>query len=230
MMISKTFKITLVALLSSRAMGFVVRNRPDLSTNLKVRASSTAVFLSSASEEPPRQEAAIDVTSDERLYRIRLSRATGIEWGTDLSFAFVYVREMDPTGAAAMSGQIQVGDQLCELQAVKEASPPINLVGAPFDFVMESFADLDNTVSDVDLVFFRGTKDKLKAAAKGGDTVSDPEIVTVTVIENKGSETEKVHSLKAPAGVNVRQLCVDNGINVYQSITRWTNCKGKQLW
>ena len=36
-------------------------------------------------------------------------------------------------------------------------------------------------------------------------------------------------SLKAPSGANLRNLLTDNGINVYQSITRWTNCKGKQL-
>merc|ERR1711937_190940 len=45
----------------------------------------------------------------------------------------------------------------------------------------------------------------------------------------KGSPEEKLIRLRAPAGVNVRQYLVDNGINVYQSVTRWTNCKGKQL-
>lgn len=29
-------------------------------------------------------------------------------------------------------------------------------------------------------------------------------------------------------GTNIRELLVDNGINVYRSVTRWTNCKGKQ--
>jgi ferredoxin len=185
----------------------------------------------------PDDDTAIDVASDDRLYRIRLSRATGIEWGTDLSFAFVYVRAMDPTGAAAYSGQVTVGDQLCELAAVNmkgaddddDVAAPIPLAGAAFDVVMEAFADLDKSISEVDLVFFRGTKDELKAAAKGEALSSDPEVITVTVIENKGSETEAVRTLQAPAGVNLRQLCVDNEINVYQSFTRWTNCKGKQL-
>ena len=184
-----------------------------------------------SSASPPEEagQAGIDVDSDERLYRITLSRATGIEWGTDLSFSFVNVRGMDPSGAAAMSGKIEVGDQLCELRAVQQGAVPVNLVGAPFDFVMEAFADLDKTVTDVDLVFFRGSKDELKAAAKGEDVSTEPQIITVTVIENKGSDKETVHKLTAPAGVNVRQLCVDNGINVYQSVTRWTNCKGRQL-
>jgi hypothetical protein len=29
-------------------------------------------------------------------------------------------------------------------------------------------------------------------------------------------------------GTNLRQLLVGNGINVYRSLTRWTNCNGKQ--
>jgi ferredoxin len=89
---------------------------------------------------------------------------------------------------------------------------------------------LEKTTKDVDLVFFRGTKDELKAACSGdGSEAVDPETVTITVIVNKGSPEENVQTLTAPTGVNVRQLLVDNGINVYQSVTRWTNCKGKQL-
>ena len=203
--------------------GVVVGN-PD---SWAFRHSLTILPLSTS--PPDDRQAGIDVEWDERLYRISLSRATGIEWGTDLSFSFVNVRGMDPAGAAAMSGKIQVGDQLCELRAVEEGSSPVNLVGAPFDFVMEAFADLDKTVTDVELVFFRGTKDELKAAAKGEPVSSEPEMITVTVVENKGSKKETIQTLTAPAGVNVRQLCVDSGINVYQSVTRWTNCKGKQL-
>jgi ferredoxin len=186
-----------------------------------------------AKDDSPPTDDRIDVTADDRLYRIRLSRATGIEWGTDLSFSFVYVRAMDPTGAAAYTGEIALGDQICELAAVvhddNSDAAPIPLAGAAFDVVMEAFADLDKSISDVDLVFFRGTKEELKAAAKGEALSSEPEVITVTVIENKGSETEMVRTLQAPVGVNLRQLCVDNEINVYQSFTRWTNCKGKQL-
>lgn len=54
---------------------------------------------------------------------MRLSRAPGIEWGTDLSFSFVYyVREMDFTGDAAMSNQVQNGDQLWEVIPIVVAS------------------------------------------------------------------------------------------------------------
>lgn len=175
----------------------------------------------------------IDVSSDERLYRLRLSRATGIEWGTDLSFSFVYVRDMEPAGAASLSGQINVGDQICELKPVvggEEDSPPVNLIGASFDNVMTSFATLGKQVSEVDLVFFRGTKEELKAACKGQTTpTEEDDTITITVIQNKGSSNEQIIKIQQKKGCNVRQTLVDEGINVYQSFTRWTNCKGKQL-
>lgn len=130
-----------------------------------------------------------------------------------------------------MSGEVKVGDQLCEVKPVADdgSAVPVNLLGAPFDFVMSTFAELDRSVTEFDLVFFRGTRDELKAVCTGGEAGGDPETITVTVIENKGSKDEVKKKLTAPAGVNVRELLVENGINVYQSVTRWTNCKGKQL-
>jgi ferredoxin len=95
---------------------------------------------------------------------------------------------------------------------------------------MGEFADLDRRIVEVDLVFFRGSKADLKALCTGSTSASSgPETITVTVMQNKGAADEKLIKLEAPVGVNLRQLLVDNDINVYQSITRWTNCKGKQL-
>jgi len=188
-----------------------------------------------SSDDKNDDDGRIDVSVDERLYRVRISRAPGIEWGTDLSFSFVYVRDMDPTGEASFLGMISKGDQLCEMIPVVkgEDAPrpePVNLLGASFDFVMTSFASLDWSVTEMDLVFFRGNKDELKALCNGEAAKTDADdTVTITVIQNKGSAEEKLIRLKAPTGVNVRQYLVDNGINVYQSVTRWTNCKGKQL-
>ena len=196
-------------------------------------------------DDPPQP---IDVSIDPRFTRVRLSRALGIDWGTDLSFSFVYVRSMDPSGAAYLSKQVQVGDQLCELIPVLEeeekdndqSSPPllpINLLGAPFDFVMENFAKLDRSIRQVDLVFFSGTKDELKAVVAGSNSDNNNasqqqtnDVITVTVVQKgKDNQATVVKTLTARPGVNIRKLCVDNGINVYQSVTRWTNCKGKQL-
>ena len=203
-------------------------------------------FLSSSSESPdsnddaeqpePAAAESIDITADPRLVRVRLPRATTVEWGTDLSFSFVYVRAMEPAGAADLSGQIAVNDQLCELRPVLEddgdqkEGTPISLIGAPFDTVMSAFATLDKTVREVDLVFFRGTRDELKELCTGDASGgADGDTITITVIQNKGGKDEAVRKISAPSGCNVRQVLVDNGINVYQSVTRWTNCKGKQL-
>ena len=213
------------------AQGFA-GNLPTIPALHNVPASNTAAFMSSdegASDEGE-DDGRIDLSLDDRLYRLRIPRAPGIEWGTDLSFSFVYVREMEPGGAASLSGQVEKGDQLCELIPVGGPNEePVNLLGASFDYVMTAFASLDKSVSDVELTFFRGTKDELKAVCSGDGAAQDSETITVTVIQNKGAEDESVVTLQAEAGVNVRQLLVDNGINVYQSVTRWTNCKGKQL-
>ena len=138
---------------------------------------------------------------------------------------------MDPTGAAALSGAVSVGDQLCEVTPARENTVPVNVIGAPFDFVMNTFATLDKAVVELDLVFFRGTREELKAVCTGSDVRrDDAEFITVTVVQNKGSpDKEMIRRIRAPVGANVRELLVENGINVYQSITRWTNCQGKQL-
>mmetsp|Transcript_25658 Transcript_25658/g.36194 ORF Transcript_25658/g.36194 Transcript_25658/m.36194 type:complete len:301 (-) Transcript_25658:49-951(-) len=179
-------------------------------------------------------EERIDLSLDERLFRVRVNRVTGIDWGTDLSFAFVYVRALDPVGSASMAGVLE-GDQLCELHAIVdedgvERPAPVNLLGAPFDYVMNAFSGLGKNVGEFDLVFFRGTKDELKAACSGdGVTGDQPTTITITVVQNKGSKDEETRQIVAPVGCNVRQVLTDNGVNVYQSVTRWTNCKGKQL-
>ena len=172
----------------------------------------------------------IDVNSDSRLRRIRLPRALGIDWGTDLSFSFVYVRDLEPSGAAALSGEVEVGDQICELIPVDvENGEATNLIGAPFDEVMGTFASLGRDVRDVDLVFFRGTKEELKALCAGDSLSAEDEKITINVVQNKGSKDEVTRQIESKAGCNIRQVLTDNGINVYQSVTRWTNCKGKQL-
>jgi ferredoxin len=211
-----------VALFLRQCHSFAVQpSRPSLLQ----RSSSSLLRLS---EEPSEEETqGIDISQDDRLYRIRIPRAPGIEWGTDLSFSFVYVRSLDPSGPASMSGLINKGDQFCELKS--DGENPISLLGAPFDYVMDTFAALKKTDKEVDLVFFRGSKEDLKEVCTGKAKSEEPDMITITVIQNKGGDDEQVRTLVVPAGSNVREVCVDNGINVYQSVTRWTNCKGKQL-
>lgn len=188
--------------------------------------------LLKASTDDDNEGESIDISVDERLRRVRLSRATGIEWGTDLSFSFVYVRDLEPAGAASLSNEVKVGDQICELRSVSENGEPgesMNLIGAGFDVVMNAFASLDRSIKDVDLVFFRGSKEELKELCNGGPSSGEKEEITITVVQNKGAKDEAVRTIQSKAGCNVRQVLTDNGINVYQSVTRWTNCKGKQL-
>jgi len=237
-MARRIFGIGAILALTSTVYAWTASSRSNVkpyprtaACSLRSPPFSSRLFLSSESDEVPEplDDGRIDLSLDDRLYRIRLPRAPGIEWGTDLSFAFVYVRDLDPTGPASMSGVVNKGDQLCELIPVEEGAQPFNLLGASFDTVMGSFASLGKTVTYVDLVFFKGTKDELKAACEGGGDGKEKKDITVTVIQDKGSPNEKVVKLQAAPGVNIRQLLVDNNINVYQSVTRWTNCKGKQL-
>ena len=53
-----------------------------------------------------------DGEQDPRLYSVRISRATGIDWGSDISFSWIYVRDLTPSGAAANCREISVGDQV----------------------------------------------------------------------------------------------------------------------
>jgi ferredoxin len=202
---------------------------PMVRAGQHILSSPSRLFLSDEPKDPEAEEdsSGIDVSEDERLYRIRLPRAAGIEWGTDLSFSFVYVRDMESSEPAALSGMVLKGDQICEIK--EDGKKAINLLGAPFDYVMDAFSGLGKTTKEIDMVFFHGTKEELKEVCTGNAASADPDMITITVIQNKGADDEKVHEFVVPAGSNIREVCVDNGINVYQSVTRWTNCKGKQL-
>ena len=108
-----------------RKLELNLKNRVGTPTSQPWRWQSR-IFLSSDSQEDEEtttndgDDDTIDINSDDRLRRIRLPRATGIEWGTDLSFSFVYVRDLETSGAAALSGEVEVGDQICELRPVIE--------------------------------------------------------------------------------------------------------------
>mmetsp|Transcript_9455 Transcript_9455/g.13889 ORF Transcript_9455/g.13889 Transcript_9455/m.13889 type:complete len:195 (+) Transcript_9455:1-585(+) len=133
---------------------------------------------------------------------------------------------------------VDKNDQICELREVDAESGKMGevkpLIGSSFDVVMNAFASLKKTTKDVELVFFKGTKQELidlcnKSKGDDGGNGEDDGKVRITVVQNKGSKDEQTRVLVVEQGANVRQTLVDEGINVYQSLTRWTNCKGKQL-
>jgi ferredoxin len=227
----------------ARSNGSLSSFRPPSSPpTLCCRATDEAANDAAADQED-------EEPSDPRLYTALLSRATGIEWGTDLSFRWVYVRSLEPDGSAAMSGLVSKGDQVCSallahcdlhMLAIYELFPntctrsitfalwPTQLVsfngeaclGAPFDYVMTLFSTAPG--QQVELSFFKGTTQELRDFT-GDDSASKP--LTVTVLQTGKADI----TLDCLPGTNLRDLLVRNGINVYQSITRWTNCKGKQL-
>ena len=78
-------------------------------------------------------------------------------------------------------------------------------------------------------MFFRGSKEEVKALCTAGSNYNESEDITITLVQNKGAKNEVMCKIQAKAGFNICKILTENDINVYQSITRWTNCKGKQL-
>ena len=90
---------------------------------------------------------AFDVSGNGITYEVELSRRPGIDWGTDLSFRWVYVTAMDPNGDAAKSNLVAVGDYII---GIGNSST----IAADFDFVLTSL--VEQKTERVKYTFFRG--------------------------------------------------------------------------
>lgn len=109
-----------------------------------------------------------------------------------------------------------------------------------YDFITQ---ELKKQPSRFNYTFFRGKKDQLI----GGPVIEASDVVVSVRVVQAGkpdrvlqcpgvvfftylSEFVKLctYYYLIAGGMNLRQLLVGNGINVYRSITRWTNCNGKQ--
>jgi ferredoxin len=152
--------------------------------------------------------------SNGTVFSLEMSKRAGISWGSDLSFRWIYVLDLEPTGEAAQTGVIQKGDYIIQLGNT-------STIGQDFDFVLST---LNRAEARTSYTFFRGTKDQLI----GEDAASalDPSKTTVKVTVQQDGKKDVV--LTCPGGTNLRRLLVGNGINVYRSLTRWTNCNGQQ--
>jgi len=140
-----------------------------------------------------------------------MGKRAGISWGSDLSFRWVYVLDLEPTGEAAQSGIVQKGDYIIGFGNT-------STISQDFDFVLTT---LNKQPASFEYTFFRGSKEQLM----GGPMPAPSEtIVTVTVVQDGKKDVK----LQCPGGTNLRRLLVGNGINVYRSLTRWTNCNGGQ--
>ena len=153
------------------------------------------------------------VVADPRASLVALPRgATGVEWGTDLSFVGVYVRALLPGGAAEQSGAVAPGDQLVAIDGDA-------VFDATFDAAMARLAAVD---AEARLEFFRGDRTELLAAV--GRSQAAPGAATITV-DDRGERREIV----VEAGANLRDALVKDGIDVYRGTTAWTNCAGHQM-
>lgn len=63
------------------------------------------------------------------VFTVEMPRSCGVSWGSDISFRWIYVLDMDDRGPAAMSGVIQKGDYLI-------GAGNVSLIAADFDTVV----------------------------------------------------------------------------------------------
>ena len=151
---------------------------------------------------------------DPRILTVSLSRKTGIDFGCDLTLSWPYVLALEENGAAARSGLIALNDQLVAVAGQ-------SVLGLPIGEVMERIGQAEGT--DIFFTFFRDTREELQGIVLQG--TSGPATATITVRQPGKPDQE----IAVPYGANLRDELVARNINVYQSVTRWTNCNGKQL-
>jgi len=184
-------------------------------------------FLISSNRSPPRippltqqhrclQPRCSLTTDDPRVLTVDVDRVTGIDFGCDLQLRWPYVMGLVPNGAAARTGLIKLGDQLVAIAGE-------SILGLGIGEAMERLGAAEGG-TDVALTFFRGSREQLKSIV-GADASGTPESVTIT-LQRPGLPDDQI---RVPYGANLRDELVARKINVYQSITRWTNCNGQQL-
>lgn len=180
---------------------------------------------------------------DPRVLTVVLDRVTGVNFGCDLSLCWPYVMGMVPSGSAECSGEVLIGDQLVAVAGK-------NVLGLPMGEVMASLGTAEG--AEISLTFFRGERAALQSCF---DTPDSQATATVTLREPGKPEQQFAVPCTPPAdgrapparmctprramltptptlcadGANLRDELIARKINCYQSITRWTNCNGKQL-
>jgi ferredoxin len=179
-----------------------------------MKARSMALNAKNWSPPPEPSKEADNMITNEfggKIYTLELPKRAGINWGTDLSFRWVYVSSLESTGEAAQTGLIEKGDYIIGMGNQ-------SMIAQDFDFVLTSLQKQDPVFN---YTFFRGTKEQLL-----GDSYTAPSDITCKVTVKQDKKPDII--LECPGGTNIRKLLVGSGINPYRSITRWTNCNGKQ--
>ena len=133
-------------------------------------------------------------------YSLEMGKRAGINWGSDLSFRWVYVLSLEPEGEAAQTGIVQKGDYIIGFGNT-------STISQDFDYVLTTLNKQQE--SRFNYTFFRGSKEQLM----GGPMPQPSETtVTVTVVQDGKKDVK----LQCPGGTNLRRLLVGNGINVYR--------------
>lgn len=154
------------------------------------------------------------LVADVRSALVELPRgATGVEWGTDLSFVGVYVRKVLAGGAAEQSGKVFAQDQLVAINGTA-------VYDFRFDQVMSMLGQMGPAVS---LEFFHGERSDLLMAV--GEDVRDQSTTATVTVNDQGKRLQLV----VKKGANLRDALVTNGVDVYRGTTAWTNCAGHQM-
>ena len=155
---------------------------------------------------------------------MRKGISPGLGYSTSLSFKNVYISSIEDS--SPLLKDVRTGDLLIKIDGV-------SVIDLSFDNVMnimnnalamggvvqqeeEQQEEEDDRRGLVDLTFFRGNDESLIKGA--------PVTATVTV-EDGG----KIKRFKVKCGRSLRDVLIENGVNPYQSVARFTNCKGKQL-
>lgn len=63
------------------------------------------------------------------VYGVEMSRSAGISWGSDISFRWIYVLDLDPNGEASSTGLIKKGDYII-------GAGNVSLIAQDFDYVL----------------------------------------------------------------------------------------------
>lgn len=85
------------------------------------------------------------------VYTVELPRRAGINWGSDMSFRYIYVLDLEKSGSAALNGVIEKGDYIMSFDNT-------STIGKDFDFVLTALSKQKDVLN---YTFFRGTKEQV---------------------------------------------------------------------
>lgn len=88
-------------------------------------------LLAKKNWDPPKKTELVSFNDGDNgiTYSVEMAKSSGITWGSDLSFRWVYVMDVDPNGEAASTGMVEKGDYIIGFGNT-------SLIAQDFDFVL----------------------------------------------------------------------------------------------